>query len=169
MLSFVVENSLILRSIYPKSPRHLILNKLTGAHALRLFLKYINSGFFNKLANDNQWYHYKFFRYTNKSTISANLSLTSCYFLILTLLEKNFRAPCNINLTKYIFKQADVLALPASKRVNNSTLIILLVYTLNNYPALRNLLKINREYIFLVATLQKYTNLNFYYLRIFSH
>ena len=169
MLSFVVENSLIPHNTYSKSPRHLILNKLVNTHILRLFLKHFNSRFFNKLIGDSLWYHYKFFSYINKSTTSVNLSITSYYFFMLMLLEKKLKVPYNINSTRYIFHQASVLALPINKRVNNFTLISLLIYSFSNYPVVLTTFAITREYVFLLGILRKYLSLNFYYLRVYAH
>jgi len=169
MLSFVVENSLISHNIYPKSPRHLMLNKIGGIYILRLFLKNSNSRFLNRLIGDSPWYYYKFFSYINKSTVSANLSITSYYLFMVTLLENKFKVPYNINSTKHIFYQANVLALPISKRTNNFTLMSFLVQTFNMYPALLTTFTITREYISLLGFLRKYSSLNFYYLRVYAH
>jgi hypothetical protein len=148
MLSFVVENNTSSPNAYPKSPRHLILNKLIANNLLNLLLKHSNSRFINTLKGDNLYHYCEFFNYANKFTISVNLLLTAYYTLISIFLKKDLHLACDLNSVKYIFQRASIVALPINGRVNNFTLILFLMHNFNVYAPLYIMLFIKREYIF---------------------
>jgi hypothetical protein len=169
MLSFVAENSTIISKIYSRSPRHLVLAKLVASSLARLLLKYPTLRFINLLPADNLWCAYRLVNYKNKSTASINLSITSYYTYVQAYFKNNFSCTLPLSSAKHLFRQANINGLPLSRRTSNTLLMLTLLYGFSNYLPLCHKFLTSREYFYSFHFLLKYTNLNFYYLRLYSH
>ena len=169
MLSFVAENNTIISKTYSRSPRHLLLGKLVSSNLTQVLLKYPALGFINLLPADNLWRTYKLANYKNKSTAPINLSITSYYVCMQAYFKNNLGAAISLGSLKYLFCQANINGLPLGKRTSNTLLILTLLYSFSNYAPLYNKFLASREYLYSFHFLVKYMNLNFYYLRLYSH
>ena len=169
MLSFVVENNMTISKTYSRSPRHLVLGKLVSSNVTHLLLKYSTLGFINLLPTDNLWHAYKLINYKNKSTAPINLSITSYYIYMHTYFKNKPSAAPSLSSLKYLLCQANINGLPLGKRTSNTLLILTLLYSFSSYVPLYNKFLADREYLYSFYFLVKYVNLNFYYLRLYSH
>jgi len=169
ILSFVVENYYTKSVTLSKSPRLKVLVRILKLRLVKFFIKllYLNRIFVNTF--DNFWKYFNLFNLQNKYTKIKNISHT----LYFKELQSFLLLKTSSSITKSIASSSAVrislINLPIFSKTINSILVYQFIQFSQLYMPYFSLYLVNQTYFAILPGLKLYTNLNFYYFKVYEH
>lgn len=111
------------------------------------------------------WKYFKLISIQNRYTKTINISL-SLYLYELLLLTASKQASLN---NKFTAVKIPLLNLPIGGKLINNTLLLHIRMSSATYPPYTTKNFLGQTYFAIIPTLKLYTNLNFYYLKVYEH
>lgn len=167
MISFVAENYELNYSLYAKSPRHKLKNKVITSDLQTLIIKLLTSGSINSRHTQAFWGSFSLLSYSNRSTKVLGLSLSYYYTYLANILPKNTKIKAN-HCPKLSLK-SPLTSLPIYKSTNNQALFFILNHTNAHYSPLYSKQRSLPGYSDILPMLKLYNNVNFYFLKVYEH
>jgi hypothetical protein len=166
MISFVVEN-FNSNKIAHKTPRYKLKSVLLKSSLTSIILKFAAYKIVNLHRLDFFYDSFKFFNYMNRSSIVFNLTISYYYEnLSLLLKHKNFkRRPLLINFRPSL----KLLGLPVSFKTTNFIFFHNIYFSLSYYIPFYKFYSSSQHYFQTQKLLKTYSNLNFYYSKVYEH
>jgi hypothetical protein len=166
MISFVVENFNNSKPAH-KTPRYKLKIKLLKTNLISNMLKFTAYRIINLPRLDFFYDSFKFFNYLNRSSIVFNLTL-SYYYKNLNLLIKRKDLKSRAVLVNFR-ASLRLLGLPVSFRTTNFIFFHNIYFSLSYYIPFYKFYSSQQHYFQTQKLLKTYSNLNFYYSKVYEH
>ena len=166
MISFVVEN-FNSNKVSHKTPRYKLKTKLLKTNLTSAMLKFTAYKIINLHRLDSFYDSFKFFSYLNRSSIAFNLTL-SYYYKNLSLLFKRKDLKSRAVLVNFR-TSLRLLGLPVSFKTTNFILFHNIYFTISYYIPFYKFYSSRQHYFQTQKLLKTYSNLNFYYSKVYEH